>query len=211
MSGGTVTVVLVDDHTMLRQGLRRALEAEGLTVLAEAGDGAAAVQTVLEHRPDVVLMDVSMPGMDGLTAVKLLKEANPGLAVLILSMYPEEQYAVRCLRAGAAGYLTKESAGAELLTAIRKVAAGGRYVTQSLAERLVMALAGDGQAPHEALSDREYQVLRLITAGRTVGEIAAELSLSVKTVSTYRTRILEKLGLHTTAELVRYGVQNGLE
>lgn len=207
-----IRILIVDDHNIVREGLKQILaETDDLVVTAEAGNGLEALDQVRRTVVDVVLMDVSMPGMDGLTAVKLLKEANPGLAVLILSMYPEEQYAVRCLRAGAAGYLTKESAGAELLTAIRKVAAGGRYVTQSLAERLVMALAGDGQAPHEALSDREYQVLRLITAGRTVGEIAAELSLSVKTVSTYRTRILEKLGLHTTAELVRYGVQNGLE
>ena len=207
-----IKVLIVDDHTIVRDGLKQILdETSDIVVAAEAGNGQEAIGKVRENEYDVVLLDVAMPGFDGLSVMKVLQEEKPSLAVLILSMYPEEQYAVRCLKAGAAGYLTKESASDELIQAIRRVAGGGRYVTRSLAEKLALNLTGQAvEQPHEILSDREYQVMRLIASGKTVGEIAAELSLSVKTVSTYRARALDKLKLNNNAELMRYAISRGL-
>ncbi len=207
-----ITVLIVDDHTIVRQGLKQILaETSDVVVTAEAQDGQEAIEKVRQNGYDVVLLDVAMPGADGLSVMRVLKQEKPSLAVLVLSAYPEEQYAVRFLKAGAAGYLTKESASDELILAIRKVAQGGKYVTQSLAERLAGSLALDAERPpHEALSNREYQVMRMIASGKTVGEIAEELSLSVKTVSTYRTRILKKLQLSNNADIIRYALTRGV-
>jgi DNA-binding NarL/FixJ family response regulator len=160
---------------------------------------------------DVVLLDISMPGRSGLDILKQLKGERPKLPILILSMYSEEQYAMRALRAGASGYMTKESAPDELIVAIRKVSEGRKYVTPSLAEKLAISLElGEEKAPHELLSDREYQVMCMVASGKTIKEIADELSLSVKTISTYRSRILEKLSLKTNAAITHYAVQNRL-
>lgn len=160
---------------------------------------------------DVVLLDITMPGMDGVDVLSQLKDEKPRLPVLMLSMHPEEQYAVRALRAGASGYLTKESAPEELVTVIRKVSAGGRYVSSSLAERLAAVVQENAKRlPHETLSNREYQVMCLIATGKTVMEIAKKLSLSVKTISTYRSRILEKMKMNNNAELTRYAIENRL-
>ena len=196
----------------MREGLIQILsETSDICVAGEAGNGREALEQIRQTSPDVVLLDISMPQMDGMASIHAIKQEHPRLAVLVLSMYPEEQYAVRFLKAGAAGYLTKASASDELIDAIRKVASGGRYVTRSLAERLAEELSGGSHTGDlTSLSDRELQTLRLIVAGRTVGEIAAELSLSAKTISTYRARILTKLGLHSTADLVRYADENGL-
>jgi DNA-binding NarL/FixJ family response regulator len=159
----------------------------------------------------MVLLDISMPGMSGLEVLKQLKIEKPKLPVLVLSMHPEEQYAVRALRAGASGYLTKESAPDELITAIRKISQGRKYITSSLAERIAFEMEIDSEKPlHDILSDREYQVLRLIAAGKTIKQIAEELSLSIKTVSTYRTRIMEKMKMKTNAELMHYAIKHEL-
>jgi two-component system, NarL family, invasion response regulator UvrY len=159
----------------------------------------------------MVLLDISMPGMTGLEALKQLKNDRPKLPVLVLSMHPEEQYAVRALRAGASGYLTKESAPDELMTAIRKISQGRKYITSSLAERLALEMEADSEKPlHDVLSDREYQVLRMIAEGKTVKHIAEELSLSIKTVSTYRTRIMEKMKMTSNAELMHYAMKHHL-
>src|SRR3990172_163837 len=207
-----INVLIVDDHTIVRQGLKQILaETSDIVVTAEAQDGQEAIEKVRQNGYDVVLLDVALPGADGLSVMRVLRQEKPSVAVLVLSAYSEEQYAVRFLKAGAAGYLTKESASDELILAIRKVAQGGKYVTQSLAERLAAGLASDAdKPPHEALSDREYQVMRMIASGKTVGEIAEELSLSVKTVSTYRTRILEKLQLSNNADIMRYALTWGV-
>jgi len=207
-----ISVLIVDDHTIVRDGLKQILaETSDIVVTAEAQNGQEAIEKVRQNGYDVVLLDVAMPGADGLSVMRVLRQEKPSAAVLVLSAYPEEQYAVRFLKAGAAGYLTKESASEELILAIRKVAQGGKYVTQSLAERLAVDLASDAdKPPHEALSDREYQVMRMIASGKTVGEIAEELSLSVKTVSTYRTRILEKLQLSNNADIIRYALTRGV-
>jgi len=207
-----IKVLIVDDHTIVRDGLKQILaETSDIVVTAEAPDGHAAIEKVREDGFDVVLLDVALPGADGFSVMRVLRQEKPSLAVLVLSAYPEEQYAVRFLKAGAAGYMTKESASDELIQAIRKVAQGGKYVTQSLAGRLAADLVSDAdKPPHEALSDREYQVMLLIASGKTVGEIAQALKLSVKTVSTYRTRILEKLQLSNNADIMRYALTRGV-
>jgi two-component system, NarL family, invasion response regulator UvrY len=207
-----IRVLIVDDHTIMRQGLKQILaETRDIVVIAEACNGQEAIEQVRQTDFDVVLLDVSMPAMDGFSALGLIKQERPDLRVLMLSMYPEEQYAVRLLKAGAAGYLTKESASEELIGAIRKIADGRRYITLALAESLAFALGPEAeQPPHELLSDREFQVMQAIASGKSVSDIAGELSLSVKTVSTYRTRILEKMGLKTNAEIMRYAMQEGL-
>ena len=207
-----IRVLIVDDHTLVRQGLKQLLaETSDIVVTAEAQNGQEAIEKVRENGYDVVLLDVAMPGADGLSVMRVLRQEEPSVAVLVLSAYSEEQYAVRFLKAGAAGYLTKESASDELILAIRKVAQGGKYVTQSLAERLAAGLASDAdKPPHEALSDREYQVMRMIASGKAVGEIAEDLSLSVKTVSTFRARILKKLQLSNNADIIRYALTRGV-
>jgi len=205
-------ILIADDHAIVREGLKQILSGiSDIAVAGEASDGHQALERVRAGDYDLVLLDIAMPGMNGLDVLKQLKIERPDLPVLMLSMYPEEQYAVRTLRAGASGYLTKESAPEELISAIRRACKGGRYVTASLAEKLALHLQGDtGRPPHELLSDREYQVVALIASGRTVSEIASELSLSVKTVSTHRIRALEKMGMKTNAEVTFYAVKHGL-
>jgi len=207
-----IRVFVADDHAVVRRGVVQILEeASDMVAAGEAGTGRETLQAVRKHDYDVLVLDIAMPDVNGLEVLSQLRTLKPDLRVLILSMYPERQYAVRALKAGAAGYLTKESAPDELVAAIRQVAQGGKYVTQSLAERLAAALASElGKEPHETLSTREYQVMRLLAAGKTVTDIATELLLSVKTVSTYRTRILEKLDLKNTAEIIRYVFEHGL-
>ena len=208
-----IRVLVADDHAVVRRGVVQILaESPHIVVAGEAATGGQVLQAVRENDYDIILLDIAMPGGSGLEVLKQLRSLNPNVRVLILSMYPEKQYAVRALKAGAAGYLTKDSAPDELIEAIDRISQGGKYITRSLAQELAGELGGKaGQDPHEALSDREYQVMRLLSAGRNVTEIAAQLSLSVKTVSTYRTRILEKLGLKTTAEIMRYALERGLD
>jgi two-component system, NarL family, invasion response regulator UvrY len=204
-------VVVVDDHAVVREGLKRIIsEGQNMTVSAEAGGGTEAVEVVKRTPCDAVVLDITMPDKNGLEVLKEIHEVNPRLPVLVLSMHAEDQYAVRTLRAGAAGYLTKETAPTKLVEAIRKVVRGGKYVSPSLAEKLVFDLDRESKQPHELLSDREYQVLCMIASGKTVSGIATELTLSVKTVSTYRSRILEKLDMANNAELTRYAIKAGL-
>lgn len=207
-----IRVLIADDHAIVRQGLRQILsDTPDLTVSGEAENGVQAVQMVRAGEWDVVLMDVSMPDRNGIDALKIIKKEFPRLPVLILSMYPEEQYAIRALKAGAAGYLTKQSAPELLVTAIRQVASGKKYVSPSLAEELANAIGDDSERPpHEKLSDREYQTLCMIASGKTPAEIAEALNLSVKTVSVYRARLLEKMNLRNNAELTHYGLKHGL-
>jgi DNA-binding NarL/FixJ family response regulator len=207
-----IRVCVIDDHAVVREGLKRIIaENPGMAVTAEAADGMEAMRVIQSEPCDVVLLDITMPNRNGLDVLKQIRTDSPRLPVLILSMHAEDQYAVRVLRAGAAGYLTKESAPAKLVQAIRKVVRGGKYVSTSLAEKLVFDLNSDStKAPHEILSDREYQVLCMIASGKTVTMIAVELGLSVKTISTYRVRILEKLNMKNNAELTRYAIKEGL-
>jgi two-component system invasion response regulator UvrY len=205
-------VLVADDHAVVRRGVLQILEdIPDMVAAGEASTGREVLRAVQEHDYDVLVLDIAMPDGGGLEVLKQLQSLKPNLRVLVLSMYPEKQYALRALKAGAAGYLTKESAPEELIAAIRKVARGGKYVTQSLAEKLAVELGDEVEkAPHEALSDREYQVMCLLTSGKTLTEIAADLSLSIKTVSTYRTRILDKLNLKSTADIIRYALEHGL-
>jgi two-component system invasion response regulator UvrY len=207
-----IRLLIGDDHAVVRKGMKQILaETKDIVVADEAGNGREVLEKVRKNDFDMVLLDISMPGRDGLEVLKELKSLKPKLPVLMLSMYPEEQYAVRSLRSGASGYLTKDSATDELISAIRKVSSGGKYVSASLAEKLVHKLGADVEKPlHEALSDREYQVMCMIASGKTVKEMGEELSLSVKTVSTYRSRILNKMRLKGNAELTRYAIDNKL-
>jgi two-component system, NarL family, invasion response regulator UvrY len=207
-----INVVVIDDHAVVREGLKRIIsENPGMAVSGEAGDGFEAMKVVKDNPCDVVLLDITMPNRNGLDILKQIHAESPRLPVLVLSMHAEDQYAIRVLRAGAAGYLTKESAPAKLVQAIRKVVRGGKYVSQTLAEKLVFDLDSDtDKVPHETLSDREFQVLCMIASGKTVGDIAEELALSVKTISTYRVRILEKLQMKNNAEITRYAIKQGL-
>jgi len=174
-------------------------------------NGQEVLEKIAKNIYDLVLLDIAMPGRDGLEVLKELKKQRPKLAVLMLSMYPEEQYAIRALRSGASGYLTKESAPAELIAAIRKVSAGGKYISSSLAERIAYKLGNHSDVPlHEQLSDREYQILIMLAKGRTLTEIADELALSVKTISTYRARLLLKMNMKSNAEVTRYAIENKL-
>ncbi len=208
----TIRVLVADDHTIVREGLKQILaETEDMVVVDEASNGQEVLDKSVKADPDVVLLDISMPGRSGLDILKQLKTDRPKVAVLVLSMYSEEQYALRALKAGASGYLTKESAPDRLIEAIRKVSGGRKYISASVAEKLAFNLElGEEKPPHENLSDREYQVMCMIASGKTVKEIAAELALSVKTISTYRTRILEKMGLRNNAALTHYALQNRL-
>ena len=205
-------ILIADDHAVVRQGLKQILAAEfSQAVFGEASNGQQAIELVWRESWDVLVLDITMPGQNGLDVLKAIKKSRPRLPVLMLSMHPEDQFAVRMLKIGAAGYMTKESAPAELVGAVKKVVNGGRYVSPALAEKMASFLSIDVQtAPHERLSNREFVVLRMIASGKTVSEIALELSLSVKTVSTYRTRILEKMGMRNSAELTHYAIQNQL-
>jgi two-component system invasion response regulator UvrY len=207
-----IRILIADDHAIVREGLKQIVaETSDMVVTGEAWDGRTALDLARNCGCDVVLLDIAMPGRGGMDTLGQIKEERPDLPVLILSIYPEEQYAVRALKAGAAGYITKESAPEELVGAIRKAAAGGKYVSPYLAEQLAYQLEGHGQRPpHETLSDREFQVMQLLASGKTVGRIAADLSLSVKTISTNRARILKKMGMKTNAELTYYAVKAGL-
>ena len=207
-----IRVLVVDDHPIVREGLKQILsDTEDILVVDEADCGQAVLECTAKSNFDVVLLDISMPGRDGLEVLRDLKQLKPRLPVLILSMYPEEHYAVRVLRGGASGYLTKSSAPDELISAIRKVASGRKYISATLAERLTYELDRDASKPlHEILSDREYQVMHMLSTGKSVKDIAFELGLSVKTVSTYRSRILEKMNMKNNAEIVLYAVQNKL-
>ncbi|TVO58180.1 response regulator [Denitromonas ohlonensis] len=207
-----IRVMIADDHAIVRQGLRQILsDIEDMEVAGEACNGVEALQLSRDGQWDVVLMDVSMPDRNGIDALKLIRKEQPKLPVLILSMYPEEQYAIRALKAGAAGYLTKQSAPEQLVTAIRQVASGKKYVSASLAMELADAIGEDTDRPlHEKLSDREYQTLCMIASGKTLTQIADELNLSVKTISVYRARLLEKMRLRNNAELTHYGLKFGL-
>lgn len=206
-----IKVLLVDDHVMVRNGVRMMLStADDISVLAEAENTQDALRLALAHDFDVALVDISMPGKNGLELLKILKQKIPKMAVLMLSMYSEEVYAVRALKLGAAGYLTKNSSEASLVDAVRKAAAGGKYVSATLVEQFADMLGGGNAATHEALSDRELEVLKLISSGESLVHIGATLHLSPSTVTTYRARILEKMGMKTNAELTRYSIQCGL-
>ena len=205
-------ILVADDHAVVRAGIKQILAGTSdIVVGGEASDGNQALNQARTAAYDLVLLDIAMPGMNGLEVLKQLKLERPGLPVLMLSMYPEEQFAVRTLKAGASGYLTKQSAPSELIAAIRKVCRGGKYVTSSLAESLAVYLESDSdRPPHELLSDREYEVMLMIASGKTVTVIAEELSLSVKTISTNRSRALRKMGMKTNAELTYYAIKHGL-
>jgi two-component system invasion response regulator UvrY len=207
-----IRVLICDDHTIVREGLMQILaETQDIVGAGEACTGQEVLERVDSEDYDVVLLDISMPGANGLEVLKQIKSSHPKLPVLILTMHAEEHYAVRALRAGAAGYLTKGSAADELIGAIRKVASGGRYLSESLAEQLALELLEErGRPAREALSDREYEVMCLLARGRTVTEIGEQLNLSVKTISTYRARILDKLSLRNNAEIVYYALKEGI-
>ncbi len=207
-----IKILIADDHAIVRRGLKQILtETPDMIVAGEAYNGQDLLEKMRSDQWDVVVLDISMPGRGGLDILKQLKSERPKLPVLMLTIHPEDQYAVRVLRAGASGYLTKESAPDHLVEAIRKVARGGKYISPHLAERLAFSLESISERPpHEMLSDREFQVLRLIASGKTVKEVGEELSLSVKTISTYRTRILEKMRMKNNAELTHYAIQQKL-
>ena len=207
-----IRVLITDDHALIRRGLRQVLqEGLGAVTVGEAQDAREALELIMTQSWDVVVMDITMPGRSGLDILRDIKLAHPELPVLILSMHPEDQFAVRVLKSGASGFIPKESAPEELIKAIRKVLAGGRYVTPALAEKMAFDLAlQSDKPPHETLSDREFQVLRMIASGKPVGQIAEELSLSVKTISTYRARVLEKMRMQNNAELTHYAIKHHL-
>lgn len=207
-----IRILIADDHTLVREGLKQILQgAADFHVGGEASNGLEVLALVRREDWDVVLLDMSMPGRSGIELIKQLKDERPHLRILVLTMHGEEQYAVRAFRAGASGYLTKESASAELVSAVRKVAAGGVYVSLAMAEKLALNLnPHDQELPHHRLSDREFDVFRRIVAGQTISEIADQLSVSVKTVSTHKTRILQKMEMQTQAELIRYAIKHNL-
>lgn len=205
-------VLIVDDHAVVRQGIKQILtEMSEPVEIGEAGNGGDAIRMLRDGDWDMVLLDIGLPGKNGVEVLKQIKTEWKKLPVLMLSMYPEDQYALRAIRAGASGYMTKESAPDELLSAISKVKNGGRYISAEVAEKLVFELDDSSdELPHQGLSDREFEVLRLIASGKTVSEIAELLSLSVKTISTYRSRILEKMKMKHNAELTHYALKHEL-
>ncbi|MCI0663138.1 MAG: response regulator transcription factor [Acidobacteria bacterium] len=206
-----IHILIVDDHAIVRRGLMQIMKEEPDIEVSETADPREALRLVRENSWDMLVLDLDLPGKSGLELLKEIKIERPALPVLILSVYPEEQFAVRTLKAGAAGFMSKDTAPDELVKAIRKVLSGGKYINESVAEKLLSGLSSktDGM-PHEGLSDREFQILCLFGSGKSVSEIAAQLSLSVATISTHRARILEKMCLKTTAELVRYAIENRL-
>jgi DNA-binding NarL/FixJ family response regulator len=208
----TIRIVVCDDHAIVREGLKGILGAQpDFQVIGEASDGHEVMKRVRELEMDVLLLDMSMPGKSGVELIKLVKAEKPKLRILVLTMHEEHQYAVRAIRAGASGYLTKEGASAQLVTALRKVAGGGAYISAEVAEQLALGAMPDANAaPHEKLSDREFQVFRMIAEGKSVSEIADRLNLSVKTVSTHKANVLAKMGLSSQGELIRYALENKL-
>ena len=207
-----IKILIADDHAIVREGLKQIIsETLDMVVAAEASNGEDVLEKVSANKYDVVLLDISMPGRSGLDILRQLKIEKPKLPVMMLSVHPEEQYAVRALRAGASGYLTKESAPDELIAALRKISQGRKYVSSSLAEKLAYELGIDvKKLRHEVLSDREFQVMCMFASGKTVKEIAAELSISIPTIRTYRIRILEKMKMKNIAEIIHYAVKQGL-
>ena len=206
-----IRVLIADDHPVVRQGLKQILQDElDIKVTGEARNAQEALDLARKRECDVLLLDIDMPGRSGLDVLRDLKGQQSKLPILVLSVHPEDQFAVRVLRLGAAGYLTKETAPDQLVSAVRKAFQGKKYVNPQVAERLASEISLWPGAPHEALSDREFQVLRMIASGKTVSEIAQKISLSVKTISTYRARILEKMGMKTNAELTHYAIKNNL-
>lgn len=207
-----IRILVADDHAIVREGLKQILlGVEDMHVGGEACTGKEALTKIRESDWDVVLLDISMPDKNGIDTLKQIRQERPGLPVLILSMFPEDQYAVSLLRAGAAGYMTKESAPSQLVNAIRKVAQGKKFISGTLAETLALELGGDIDKPvHESLSEREFQIFRKLAVGQTASKIAEELFISVKTVSTYRARILQKMKMKTNADLTYYAIKSGL-
>lgn len=207
-----ISILIADDHVLVREGLKKILKSESdMTVAAEAMTAQQVFQRIKAKKPDIVLLDISMPGASGLEVLEELKRDYPKLPVLILSMHPEDRFAVRAFKTGASGYITKESAVEELVKAIRKIVGGGKYVSVTLAEKLASELETDQtKLPHELLSNREFQIMRMIAAGKKIGAIAEELSLSPSTVNTYRVRILEKMKMQNNSELMRYAIENHL-
>lgn len=208
----SIRIVLADDHAIVREGLKRIVgEVGDFQVVGEAADGTEVMRSVRELEFDVLVLDLSMPGRSGMELIKLVKSEKPRLRILVLSMHQEMQYAVRAIKSGASGYLTKESAPAQLEQAIRKIAGGGAYISAEVAEQLALGAMPGGEAlPHTSLSDREFEVFRLLVAGEGVTDIAAKLNLSVKTVSTHKANLMQKLGLTNQSELVRYALKHGL-
>jgi DNA-binding NarL/FixJ family response regulator len=207
-----IRVVLADDHTIVREGLKQLLlAAEDFDIVGEAGNGFEVVQRVRELDFDVLLLDMSMPGKSGMELIKQVKSEKPRLRVLVLSMHEEQQYAIRAIKAGASGYLTKESAATQLVSAIRKVAAGGAFISAAVAEQLALgAMPQTESEPHTTLSDREYQVFQLLVGGTSVSDIADQLNLSVKTVSTHKARLMQKMNLNNQTEMIRYAIAHHL-
>jgi two-component system, NarL family, invasion response regulator UvrY len=206
-------IIIADDHALIRKGLKEILQpVKGLVLLDEAENGSELLLKISQNDYDIVVLDISMPGKSGLDVLKDIKRLQPDLPVLILSVYPEEQYAIRVLKAGASGYMTKDSAPDDLVNAIKKIVSGGKYISPSLAEILASEVKSGGTIKqlHENLSDREFQVMKMIAAGKTIKEISEELFLSPKTVSTYRTRIYEKMKFSSKAELTGYAIKNQL-
>lgn len=207
-----IRILIADDHQVVREGLKRIIEKEGEhRVVAEAANSFEAFEALRRVEVDAAIIDISMPGLSGLDLLKQIRQEWRELPVLVLSMHPEDQYAIRVLKAGASGYLCKDSASERLIDAINKIVGGGRFVSPELAESLAIEVSrGESARPHERLSDREYQVLCLIAGGKSVTDIGAELSLSPKTISTYRSRILEKTGFKNNSEITHYAMRNGL-
>lgn len=207
-----IRIVIADDHAIVREGLKRIVSGiDDMQVVGEAADGTEVMRRVRELDFDIIVQDLSMPGRSGMELIKLVRAEKPKLRILVLSMHQELQYAVRAIKSGASGYLTKESAPAQLEQAIRKIAGGGAYVTPEVAEQLALgAMPGSSANPHESLSDREFEVFRLLAAGVSVTDIASQLKLSVKTVSTHKANLMQKMGLHNASELVRYAIKHGL-
>ena len=207
-----IRIAIADDHAIVREGLKRIVSADpDVNIVDEAGDGTEVMRIVREREFDVLVLDLSMPGRSGMELIKLVKAEKPKLRILVLSMHQELQYAVRAIKSGASGYLTKESAPAQLVQAIHKIAGGGAYITADVAEQLALgAMPGADAAAHESLSAREFEVFRLLAAGVSVTEIGARLNLSVKTVSTHKANLMQKMGLGNATELIRYAIKHGL-
>jgi DNA-binding NarL/FixJ family response regulator len=207
-----IRIVIADDHAIIREGLKRIIgSADDMTVVGEAADGTEVMQQVRGADFDVLVLDLSMPGRSGMELIKLVRAEKPRLRILVLSMHQELQYAVRAIKSGASGYLTKESAPLQLLQVLRKIAAGGAFISADVAEQLALgSMLGAGGAVHEKLSDREFEVFRLIAVGVSVTDIAARLNLSAKTISTHKANLMQKMGLKNQSELIRYAIKHGV-